>query len=147
VTPSIDDQQTRPNLIDEGGSTPRVNLKRWRAVLCVVLGSVLLGTLVGLWLALRGTSLFSADGNPTARPTIVIAARATPAPAANSPVPSPSPVSDAYTVEPGDTMRSIAQKVYGDANSWPQIYDANRDVIGPDPDTLQPGTLLRIPPP
>jgi nucleoid-associated protein YgaU len=43
-------------------------------------------------------------------------------------------------------MRSIAQKVYGDANSWPRLYDANRDVIGPDPDTLQPGTLLRIPP-
>src|SRR5260370_14881154 len=108
--PSIDDQQTRPNLIDEGGSTPRVNLKRWRAVLCVVLGSVLLGTLVGLWLALRGTSLFSADGNPTARPTIVIAARPTPAPAAHSPLPSPPPLSDAHTREPGDNTRSHAPK-------------------------------------
>jgi nucleoid-associated protein YgaU len=43
-------------------------------------------------------------------------------------------------------MRSIAHNVYGDANSWPRLYDANRDVVGPDPDTLQPGTLLRIPP-
>ena len=117
----------------------------------MLLGSVLLGTLIGFWLALRGTSLFSANSSPTARPTIVIAARANPVPAPSSPVPSPSPGTpspgtDVYTVEPGDTMRSIAQKVYGDANSWPRLYDANRDMIGPDPDTLQPGTLLRIPP-
>jgi nucleoid-associated protein YgaU len=49
-------------------------------------------------------------------------------------------------VQPGDTLRSIAHEVYDDANSWLRLYDANRDVIGPDPDTLQPGTLLRVPP-
>jgi nucleoid-associated protein YgaU len=43
-------------------------------------------------------------------------------------------------------MRSIAQQVYGDPALWPRIYDANRDVIGPNPDSLQAGTRLRIPP-
>src|SRR5258708_2125143 len=123
VTPSTEDKPARPNLIDKGGPARRGSLKHWRAVLYVLLGSVLLGTLIGFWLALRGTSLFSANSSPTARPTIVVAARANPVPAPSSPVPSPSPGTpspgtDVYTVEPGDTMRSIAQKVYGDANSW-----------------------------
>jgi nucleoid-associated protein YgaU len=65
-------------------------------------------------------------------------------------MPSVSPVAEEfeeYTVESGDTMRSIAEKVYGDAELWPRIYADNRDVIGPNPDTLHPGARLRIPPP
>jgi nucleoid-associated protein YgaU len=53
-------------------------------------------------------------------------------------------VSD-YVVQPGDTLRSIAEREYGDATQWPRIYDANRDVIGPDPDALQAGMQLRLP--
>jgi nucleoid-associated protein YgaU len=57
-----------------------------------------------------------------------------------------SPVVEEYVVEAGDTMRGVAQKVYGDADLWPRIYAANRDVVGPDPDALQVGMRLRIPP-
>src|SRR5207247_2567986 len=32
------------------------------------------------------------------------------------------------------------------SRSWPHWYAANRHVIGPDPDRLQPGQLLRPPP-
>jgi len=49
-----------------------------------------------------------------------------------------------YTVEPGDTLRSIAQRFYGDENQWERIFNANRDQID-DPDTLFPGQVLRIP--
>lgn len=50
-----------------------------------------------------------------------------------------------YTVEPGDTLTSIAERAYGDGNKWPQIYNANTTVIGPDPNKLQPGEVLYIP--
>jgi nucleoid-associated protein YgaU len=42
-------------------------------------------------------------------------------------------------------LQTIAQQVYGNADLWPQIYAANRDAVGPDPDALQAGTRLRIP--
>lgn len=50
-----------------------------------------------------------------------------------------------YTVQRGDSLSSIAQRAYNDANRWRLIYDANKDVIGPDPDILHPGQVLFIP--
>lgn len=52
-----------------------------------------------------------------------------------------------YIVQPGDFLSAIAQKFYGDSSepSWRKIYDANRDVIGPDPTQLQVGMVLTIP--
>jgi nucleoid-associated protein YgaU len=105
-----------------------------------------LGVLLGVEVVLRGRSL----GPPSAvdavsRPTFVIGTPVRPA-AGGSPLPDvTSALPDSYTVASGDTLRSIAQQVYGDADLWPRIYDANRDAIGPDPDTLRSGTVLRIP--
>ena len=50
-----------------------------------------------------------------------------------------------YTVKQGDVLGSIATAVYGSAKHWKRIYDANRDVIGDDPNKLKVGTKLRIP--
>ena len=52
-----------------------------------------------------------------------------------------------YTVEHGDTLSGIAQKLYGDGTeeAWRPIYMANQEVIGDDPDVIQPGMRLRIP--
>ncbi len=50
-----------------------------------------------------------------------------------------------YTVQEGDTLSSIAEQFYGDANEWQKIYDANRDVIGDDPDQIAVGIQLAIP--
>src|SRR2546421_10469572 len=50
-----------------------------------------------------------------------------------------------YTVQPGDTLSSIAQQAYGDANQWQKIYDANKQVIGNDPNLIRPGEVLSIP--
>ncbi len=68
-------------------------------------------------------------------------------PATVSPVPSPSPSLGAstYTVQDGDSLSSIAGKLYRDAGAWPTIYDANRDLLTA-PDDLQVGQTLRIPP-
>jgi nucleoid-associated protein YgaU len=119
---------------------------RGRGVWLVIVGAALLGLAVGVALVLRGRSLGASPASDTvSRPTFVIGA-------AVSPIPSQSPSPAArtatlteYVVQPGDTLRSIAQTVYGDADQWPRIYAANRDAIGADPDTLQAGMRLRIP--
>ncbi|MEG4879876.1 LysM peptidoglycan-binding domain-containing protein, partial [Microcoleus sp. K1-B6] len=56
-----------------------------------------------------------------------------------------SPSGRTYTVQPGDTLSIIAQKFYGDANLWQRIYDANRGIIGDNPDRIFPGQNLVIP--
>ncbi|WP_335939729.1 transglycosylase family protein [Streptomyces sp. PTD5-9] len=50
---------------------------------------------------------------------------------------------DAYTVRPGDNLWAIAdaQKVPG---GWPALYDANKDVVGDDPDLILPGQSLDL---
>ena len=49
---------------------------------------------------------------------------------------------DSYTVKSGDTLSKIG-KHYGVA--WRDIHEANKDVIGDDPDKIRPGQTLRIP--
>jgi nucleoid-associated protein YgaU len=51
---------------------------------------------------------------------------------------------DFYVIEKGDTLSAIAKKFYGDANSYPRIFDANREVIK-DADLIFPGQTIRIP--
>jgi len=50
-----------------------------------------------------------------------------------------------YTVKSGDSLSKIAKHVYGDANKWHAIFDANRDKIK-NPDLIQPGQVLTLPP-
>jgi nucleoid-associated protein YgaU len=49
-----------------------------------------------------------------------------------------------YVVVSGDSLSKIAKRQYGDAQQWPRIYEANRNVIK-DPDLIYPGQELRIP--
>ena len=50
-----------------------------------------------------------------------------------------------HAVEPGDTLRDLAQKYYGDAGKWQLIYRANQDkIIRGQP---QADTELTIPEP
>lgn len=49
-----------------------------------------------------------------------------------------------YTVKKGDTLSHIAQRYLGDGNRYPEIFDANRDILK-DPDMIKPGQVLRIP--
>jgi len=50
-----------------------------------------------------------------------------------------------YTVQSGDNLSKIAKQVYGDANKWHAIFDANRDKIK-NPDLIHPGEVLTLPP-
>jgi hypothetical protein len=50
-----------------------------------------------------------------------------------------------HTVMPGDWLSKLAKTFYGDEFKWPIIYEANRDVIGKNPDLIKPGEKLLIP--
>lgn len=49
-----------------------------------------------------------------------------------------------YTVNPGDSLGAIAQKFYGDAGRFMQIYEANRMIVA-SPDRIKVGQRLVIP--
>ncbi len=50
----------------------------------------------------------------------------------------------AYTVRFGDSLWTIAERVYGNGYRWAAIYEANRQDI-PDANVLQVGQQLRLP--
>ncbi|WP_240662238.1 peptidoglycan DD-metalloendopeptidase family protein [Streptomyces sp. WAC 06738] len=76
----------------------------------------------------------SAAGPPAAHARHAPAARAAPA--------EPAPPS--YRVREGDTLTAIARRL---GVPLDRLYEVNRSVIGPDPDLLRPGQILRAPAP
>ena len=57
---------------------------------------------------------------------------------------APEPEATFYTVQSGDSLSKIAKEYYGDAMKYPEIFEANREVIK-DPDLIYPGQKIRIP--
>jgi len=51
----------------------------------------------------------------------------------------------AYTVTSGDTLESIARKLYGNPGMMDQLYEANKSLIGPDENVLKIGWTLKLP--
>lgn len=51
-----------------------------------------------------------------------------------------------YTVRPGDSLSGIAAREMGSGSLWRELYEFNRQVIGPNPDGLREGMEIRIPP-
>jgi nucleoid-associated protein YgaU len=49
-----------------------------------------------------------------------------------------------YRVKAGDTLSKISNEVYGSANDYMRIFEANRDQLS-DPDKIKPGQELKIP--
>ena len=49
-----------------------------------------------------------------------------------------------YTVQPRDTLSSIAQRFYGSPADWQLLYQANRSVIQ-NPNVIDPGEVLDVP--
>lgn len=59
---------------------------------------------------------------------------------------SPAPSQAAtYTVVKGDCLWNIAKKFYGSGSKYTVIYDANRVIIGGNPNRIYPGQVLSIP--
>jgi nucleoid-associated protein YgaU len=50
-----------------------------------------------------------------------------------------------YIIKAGDTLSAVAKQFYGDANKYPKIFEANREVIK-DANLIFPGQKIRIPP-
>lgn len=83
------------------------------------------------------------EATPTPRPSPIGGAEpvgsVTPAP---SPTATPTPIGErTYTVQPGDSLFGIAERF---GTTVEAILERNPGIV---PETLQPGTELRIPPP
>lgn len=57
---------------------------------------------------------------------------------------SPAPA-QSYTVVKGDCLWNIAKRFYGNGSKYTIIYNANKDVIGGNPNLIYPGQVLTIP--
>ena len=53
-----------------------------------------------------------------------------------------APETTEYEVKSGDSLSKIGQKL---GKNWRDIYEANKSVIGNNPDLIKPGQKLRIP--
>lgn len=53
-----------------------------------------------------------------------------------------APTGQEYEVASGDSLSKIGSKF---GKSWKEIYDANKEVIGDDPNKIFPGQKLTIP--
>jgi LysM repeat protein len=73
---------------------------------------------------------------------------ATTPPAEKAPVNKPEATTEAFpktiTVQSGDSLSAIAERVYGDMNKWRLIYKANQDQLK-NPNELVAGMKLTIP--
>ncbi|MFI5380304.1 MAG: LysM peptidoglycan-binding domain-containing protein, partial [Tepidisphaerales bacterium] len=52
-----------------------------------------------------------------------------------------------YRVQSGDNLFTIAKKLYGNINRAGKLYEANKDLIGPNPNALKLNMVLRLPEP
>ena len=52
-----------------------------------------------------------------------------------------------HTLTADETLSHLSLKYYGHATKkyWKIIYDANKDVIGPNPNAVRPGLVIKIP--
>ncbi|MDB5757589.1 MAG: peptidoglycan-binding protein LysM [Burkholderia sp.] len=55
-----------------------------------------------------------------------------------------APEAKFYTVVSGDTLSKISKQMYGDANKYNAIFEANKPMLT-SPDKIYPGQMLRIP--
>ena len=60
----------------------------------------------------------------------------------NSPAPT---TAQSYTVVKGDCLWNIAKKFYGNGSKYTVIYNANKGVIGGNPNLIYPGQILTLP--
>jgi nucleoid-associated protein YgaU len=51
-----------------------------------------------------------------------------------------------YTIQPGDSLWSIAQAQRGTGSAWRKIYEDNRQRLGENPGLIYPGAQLLLPP-
>ena len=62
----------------------------------------------------------------------------------NAPEPEAPVEVEYYTIKSGDTLWAIAKNFLGNGSKYPEIFEANREVIE-DPDKIFVGQKIRIP--
>ena len=93
-----------------------------------------------------------AQANPTVDPTRLRVGQELKLPAIetllvhNEPVPDGPDGVKSYTIRPGDSLSTVANKFYGDPTLWRTIFNFNRDKIGNNPNAIQAGMNLKVPP-
>lgn len=60
--------------------------------------------------------------------------------------PPPPRAERTHKVEAGESLSIISRKVYRDVLLWPILYDANVGIIGRNPNRIEPGQKLTVPP-
>ena len=48
-----------------------------------------------------------------------------------------------YTVQSGDTLQKISQKLYGTTKKWHKLYLLNKDILK-SPDKIHPGMVIKV---
>jgi LysM repeat protein len=115
-------------------------LRVWTKSACVVLAWSLLLTLavaVSLGGSAPRTQASIRNASSTTAITLTSTVHVAAAPATARPAAR-------YVVQPGDTLSGIAA-AFAVRGGWPALYAANRNVIGPDPGVIRPGTVLVLP--
>ena len=72
-------------------------------------------------------------------------AKAKPKPQPKESYAPPKTAQRIHVVHKGDTLQKISIKYYKTSKNWQRIYQANRDVLKDDPNTIHPGMKLVIP--
>ncbi|MEM6756621.1 MAG: LysM peptidoglycan-binding domain-containing protein [Planctomycetota bacterium] len=58
-----------------------------------------------------------------------------------------APVAErSHTIQSGENLSSIAQRYYGRAARWRVLFNANRDVLGNNPNAIRAGMVIKVPP-
>ncbi len=93
-----------------------------------------------------GSPVVAAAPKPAAAPVAAAPVAAAPvaAPVAPKPEEIEAPSSSFYTVKSGDNLSKIAKEVYGNANKYNDIFEANKPMLK-HPDKIFVGQVLRIP--
>jgi LysM repeat protein len=115
-------------------------MRAWIKSACVVLACSILPVILAA--AVMHGPARPAQAN-TRTPSSGELTLASPATGAAAPVTTASPAAR-YVVQPGDTLSAIAAQ-FAVPGGWPALYAANRPLIGPDPNLIHPGTVLRLP--
>lgn len=93
-------------------------------------------------------SAASRDASPSASSGGTLGVQSTPAattanaPAASQPA---APATRKHVVKKGESLSLIAKQYYGNVRQWKKIYEANKQVVGSNPDLIQVGQELVIP--
>lgn len=117
ITVTLEDYKIVDDVKEGFDIKVKVSLKQWRDY----------GT--------KTVNITIAAEKPKASAEPVRAATTSPAPAA----------AQTYTVVKGDCLWNIAKKFYGNGSKYTVIYNANKGVIGGNPNLIYPGQVYTIP--